>query len=71
MSVDELRKTAEEEINPSKFLKLEYFEIADEDLLTPLKTINEKTNARAFIAVKAGGIRLIDNVQLIPITGSH
>ena len=71
MSADELKKFAEEKINSSKFLRLEYFEIADENTLTPIETIDGKTKARAFIAIKAGSIRLIDNVSLIPITGSH
>ena len=45
-------------------LELEYFTIADE---ATLETINKKeTNKkyRAFIAVFAGEIRLIDNIRL-------
>ncbi|MCL6267476.1 pantoate--beta-alanine ligase [Flagellimonas myxillae] len=45
-------------------LELEYFEIAEEDTLTPMteKTANQKY--RAFIAVYADGVRLIDNLRL-------
>ena len=45
-------------------LALEYFEIANEETL---KTVSEKSknqNHRAFIAVFAGEIRLIDNMAL-------
>jgi pantoate--beta-alanine ligase len=45
-------------------LQLEYFTIADEK---SLKSINMKeidTKYRAFMAVFAGNIRLIDNIQL-------
>lgn len=43
---------------------LEYFQITDEDTLTPLINKQDNTMYRAFIAVYAEGIRLIDNVQL-------
>ena len=45
-------------------LKLEYFEIAD---IVSLKTAEEKKDGvryRAFIAVFAGDVRLIDNIDL-------
>ncbi|GAB1308351.1 pantoate--beta-alanine ligase [Urechidicola sp. KH5] len=45
-------------------LKLEYFEIAKESTLLPAKSITPQDNLRAFIAVFAGDIRLIDNIQL-------
>jgi pantoate--beta-alanine ligase len=46
------------------FLKLEYFEIADEDTLTPILKKQANTKYRAFIAVYANGVRLIDNLRL-------
>lgn len=52
------------EFEDHPLLKLEYFEIADVD---SLKTTHEKKNGslyRAFIAVYAGEIRLIDNIAL-------
>ncbi len=44
--------------------KLEYFEITDVTTLTPIKEKINNTKYRAFIAVFADGIRLIDNVAL-------
>lgn len=45
-------------------LKPEYFEIVDEQSLQPLRDKNTAENARAFVAVYAGDIRLIDNLRL-------
>ena len=63
-SISELKTFIEENINSSRFLSLEYFEIADENSLSPLEKIDKKSKARAFIAVIAGSVRLIDNVSL-------
>jgi pantoate--beta-alanine ligase len=51
------------EFAKNKVLELEYFEIADE---RTLKSIDKKSNnkTRAFIAVFADSIRLIDNISL-------
>lgn len=54
----------ENEFKKQPLLELEYFEIADEDSLLPLKIKDEKQKYRAFIAVFAGNIRLIDNISL-------
>ncbi|MBA4745047.1 MAG: pantoate--beta-alanine ligase [Muricauda sp.] len=53
----------------SKFVEhplfdLEYFEIADENTLTPALKIQDNQKYRAFIAVYADGVRLIDNLRL-------
>ena len=45
-------------------LKLEYFIIADSKTLKPIKRKSNKNKYRAFIAVYAGDIRLIDNIAL-------
>ncbi|MFC4723089.1 pantoate--beta-alanine ligase [Geojedonia litorea] len=45
-------------------LKLEYFTIADEETLQPIKRKSKSKSYRAFIAVYAGEIRLIDNIAL-------
>ncbi|WP_115837986.1 pantoate--beta-alanine ligase [Winogradskyella sediminis] len=45
-------------------LELEYFIIADESTLKPVKRKSTKKSYRAFIAVYAGDIRLIDNIAL-------
>lgn len=44
--------------------ELEYFEITDIDTLTPIKERIEETKYRAFIAVFADDVRLIDNIAL-------
>ncbi|WP_248724773.1 pantoate--beta-alanine ligase [Seonamhaeicola sp. ML3] len=45
-------------------LDLEYFIIADTETLKPTKRKSSKKTYRAFIAVYAGDIRLIDNIAL-------
>ena len=45
-------------------LKLEYFVISDEDTLNPIKIKSNNIKYRAFIAVYADEIRLIDNIAL-------
>jgi pantoate--beta-alanine ligase len=62
MSIPELKKMVEDKINSSSTLRVEYFEIADENNLQPLSEMSK--NARAFIAVQAGKVRLIDNLSL-------
>jgi pantoate--beta-alanine ligase len=54
----------ENEFKKQPLLELEYFEIADEDYLQPIKNKSEKQKYRAFIAVFADKIRLIDNISL-------
>jgi pantoate--beta-alanine ligase len=45
-------------------LTLEYVKITDIDQLKPVKRKNRNTKYRAFIAVYAGDVRLIDNIAL-------
>ncbi|MFD2099916.1 pantoate--beta-alanine ligase [Flagellimonas iocasae] len=52
------------EFGKSPLFELEYFQIADEDTLTPMLKKQEDTKYRAFIAVYADGVRLIDNLRL-------
>lgn len=54
----------ENEFKNNNYLKLEYFEISNEETLKPMikKELNQKY--RAFIAVFAGDVRLIDNIAL-------
>ncbi len=54
----------EKQFEKHKLLKLEYFSIADTETLKPVKRKSNKKNYRAFIAVYAGDIRLIDNIAL-------
>ena len=48
----------------NKLLELEYFIIADEQTLKSMKRKSNKKSYRAFIAVYADDIRLIDNIAL-------
>jgi len=48
----------------NELLELEYFIIADEQTLKPIKRKSNKKTYRAFIAVYADDIRLIDNIAL-------
>lgn len=53
-----------EEFKKQPLLTLEYFTIADEETLESIQTKENNKNYRAFIAVFAGNIRLIDNIKL-------
>ncbi|RIV70750.1 pantoate--beta-alanine ligase [Flagellimonas aequoris] len=53
---------SEFEKNPA--FNLEYFEITDEATLTPMLKKQDNQKYRAFIAVYADGVRLIDNLRL-------
>lgn len=63
-SVGELHGCAEQWAQSLVHGKLEYFEIADEKTLLPLQ--DSTVPSRAFIVVRFGDIRLIDNLSLIP-----
>ena len=59
-----MNEWVENQFKKEPLLELEYFTIANEKTL---ETINKKESGkkyRAFIAVFAGEIRLIDNIQL-------
>jgi len=60
----EVVNLVENEFKKQPLLELEYFEIADEETLQPIKNKDQKQKYRAFIAVFAGEIRLIDNISL-------
>jgi pantoate--beta-alanine ligase len=63
-SVDKINEWVESEFEKQPLLKLEYFTIADEETLKTVKDNNDNQKYRAFIAVFAGEIRLIDNILL-------
>ena len=48
----------------NKKFDLEYFYIAENHSLKEVKSFNSKLKLRAFICVKAKGVRLIDNIAL-------
>lgn len=64
ISVVEIKQWVEKQFTNNVFLKLEYFEIAFEENLKPTDKYQEKGACRAFIAVFADEIRLIDNIRL-------
>ena len=57
-------KWVEKEFEKQPLLTLEYFSIADEKTLKNIEKKDKKTQYRAFIAVFADQIRLIDNIQI-------
>jgi len=62
--VNELEKIFIDKIEDSKQLKVEYFCIASENDLIPIKNIANNKNFRVFVAVYVGQTRLIDNIKL-------
>jgi pantoate--beta-alanine ligase len=63
-SVAEINEWVENKFKKQHLLKLEYFIIADEKTLETPKKKDAIKKYRAFIAVFAGEIRLIDNIRL-------
>ena len=51
-------------LSESSEIKIEYFIIADEKDLKPIKTKDKNKKYRAFIAADVSGVRLIDNIKL-------
>lgn len=63
-SASGIRQWVKSEFEKNPMFSLEYFEIADEDTLTPMLKKQDGQKYRAFIAVYADGVRLIDNLRL-------
>lgn len=63
-NASEVIKWVENEFKNHPLFNLEYVEIADEEMLLPVETKNPTKKYRAFIAVFAGKVRLIDNISL-------
>ena len=63
-SIAEINDWVVNEFEKNSLLQLEYFTIANEKTLTPALKKSSHQKQRAFIAVFAGNIRLIDNVKL-------
>ena len=64
MSISELNELVTERFSKNPFLVPEYFEIANTKTLKTVYRKHKKNNYRAFIAVFAGEVRLIDNIAL-------
>ena len=63
-NIEKITEWVENQFNNHSLLDLEYFLIADENSLKPSIHKEISKNYRAFIAVYAGKIRLIDNINL-------
>ncbi|WP_233899900.1 pantoate--beta-alanine ligase [Tenacibaculum piscium] len=63
-NAEQLTKWVDKKFKKHPLLVLEYFTIADEKTLETVKNKETNCQCRAFIAVFAGDIRLIDNIRL-------
>ncbi|HLV14230.1 MAG TPA: pantoate--beta-alanine ligase [Xanthomarina sp.] len=63
-SAKSVTEWVENEFAKHKYLTLEYFIIADAETLKAVKRKNKNKSYRAFVAVYADDIRLIDNIAL-------
>lgn len=63
-TIDQISEIVSNEFQNNAHLNLEYFTIAEESNLETPKKIDITKKNRAFIAVFAGNIRLIDNISL-------
>jgi pantoate--beta-alanine ligase len=65
--IPEIRKFVEKSINSTKGFSIEYFEIVDDNDLIPVMRKKEMMADKQYygcIAIKAGKIRLIDNIKI-------
>lgn len=65
-TINELKEFVINESKADNLLQIEYFEIVNAENLMPVEHFNEAKEVIACIAVKVGGIRLIDNIILFP-----
>jgi pantoate--beta-alanine ligase len=63
-AIEKINSWVGEQFDKNPLFELEYFVIADEENLTPALTISPNKNYRAFIAVHADKVRLIDTMSL-------
>jgi pantoate--beta-alanine ligase len=63
-AIEKINSWVGEQFDKNPLFELEYFIIADEENLTPALTISPNKNYRAFIAVHADKVRLIDTMAL-------
>ena len=63
-SIEKINLWVAAQFDKNPLFELEYFVIADEETLIPASTISSNKNYRAFIAVHAGKVRLIDTTAL-------
>ena len=66
-TIPEIKSFVENSINNVPGFKIEYFDIVDDNELIPVNNNDEMTKGKQYfgcIAVKAGKIRLIDNIEI-------
>lgn len=63
-SADKVMNWVKNKFDKQSEFDLEYINIAEQETLKPVKRKQKKTKYRAFIAVYANGVRLIDNLAL-------
>jgi pantoate--beta-alanine ligase len=63
--LNEINSYVQSTFNSNTYLKLEYFQLVETSSLKPVGFLSLKQPITACIAVKAGGIRLIDNINFI------
>ncbi len=61
--VSEVRQFVINKIQSNNYLSIDYFEIADETTLKPVRQWKRDIRTRGFIAVKVDKVRLIDNLK--------
>jgi pantoate--beta-alanine ligase len=64
MNPDEVAGWGREQFRRLDFCELEYLEVAESETLQPIYRWHECESARAFVAVRFGEIRLIDNMEI-------
>lgn len=64
VALNEINQWVHQQFKDHPLFKLEYFTIADENTLQTASQIRSEKSYRAFIAVYANSIRLIDNLSL-------
>jgi gamma-glutamyl phosphate reductase len=63
--IEALKNYVAETFHKNELLELEYFEIVNAETLQPIAVISPEISITACIAVHAGNVRLIDNIQII------
>ena len=61
---EEISQWVRTQFSNHPLFELEYFQISERETLTPIQQKNQTKTYRAFIAVFAGDVRLIDNIAL-------
>jgi pantoate--beta-alanine ligase len=62
LTIEDLKKWVEVTVNSVSGVSLDYFEVVNQNTLKPISSQIGEEEIRFFIAVKIGGIRLIDNM---------